>query len=340
MQTAVFRKSTGLVIEDIPIPELDRNQVLVKIADTGFCGSDHTFIETEGTPDGIILGHEVSGTVTDMGPDVTNVSNGMRVIIRPTFCGECHGCSMGKPQLCSNNRRSIGIGDLSGGFAEYIKVFPQMLIPIPDNVDSQNAALAEVCAVSLHAIKSSGKKSGSVLVIGGGTVGLSLVSLLKLYDFHPIVVSEPVLEKRVHALEFGADIAINPLTENLNQRAFEINNGTGFETVFECVGLQGLISTAMDVAAQGGTICQLSVMFENIEINPATMMFKELHLTASYGNTHEENKECLKWMAEGKLDAKPLISDLITLDQLPDIYRERIHTGKARKVLLQIGEEF
>ncbi len=340
MKAVVFRKSEGLVVEEVSIPELDKDQVLIKIANTGFCGSDHSIIETEGTPDGIILGHEVSGTVVDMGAHVKNVTNDMRVIIRPTFCGECYGCRIGKPQLCSNNRRSIGIGDLTGGFAEYVKVFPQMLIPVPDNVDSRNAALAEVYAVSLHAIKSSGKTKGSALVIGGGTIGLSLVNLLKLHDFSPIVVSEPVAEKRKNALEFGADIVIDPLSENLNLRTFEINNGTGFETVFECAGLQGLISTAMDIAAQGGTICQLSVMYDKIEINPATMMFKELHLLSSYGNTHEENIQCLKWMSEGRLDARPLISDLITLDQLPEIYRDRIHKGETRKVMMQIGDEF
>lgn len=142
----------------LPKPEIDKNQVLVKIANTGFCGSDHSLVNIEGTPDGIILGHEVSGSVVEAGAEVSQVAEGMKVIVRPTYCGECWGCRSGRPHLCSNNRRSIGIGDLPGGFAEYIKVFPQMLIPVPETIDSVNAALVEMFAVALHAVRLTGKK--------------------------------------------------------------------------------------------------------------------------------------------------------------------------------------
>ncbi|MCP4754661.1 MAG: alcohol dehydrogenase catalytic domain-containing protein [Proteobacteria bacterium] len=340
MKAAVFRQSKGLVIEEIPIPDIDADQVLVKVANTGFCGSDHTILETAGTPDGIVLGHEVSGTVVGMGANVEGVSEGSRVIIRPTYCGKCPGCRMGRPQLCSDNRRSIGIGDLPGGFAEYIKVFPQMLIPIPENVDSRNAALAEAFAVGLHAIKLTGKGDGSALVVGGGSIGLTLVKTLKLHGFGPVAVSEPVRNKRDLALEFGADVVVDPLSENLGQRAFEINAGSGFETIFECSGRLEMLPASMDLVSPGGTVCQLSVLYDNVQINPATLMFKEVALMASYGNTHEDNIQCLELMSQGKLDARPLISDLATLDELPRIYRERIHPGKAIKVMLRIGEEF
>ena len=338
MRAAVLRKTIGLVVEDLPLPEPDKDQVLVKVLYTGFCGSDHSLIENPGTPDGIILGHEVSGMVVETGAKVRDVQVGTRVIIRPTFCGTCPGCLSGRPQLCSNNRRSIGIGDLPGGFAEFILVYPQMLIPVPEKVDSINAALAELCAVSLHGIRISGRENGSACVLGGGAIGLSLVKLLKLHNFFPIVVSEPVKEKRELALEFGADRVIDPLSENLVLQGYAITKGAGFNVVFECSGRKGLIPEAMNLAGPAGTICQLSVIYENIEINPAVLMFKELKLTAAYGNTHEENIQCLRWMSEGKLDVRPLITDTVTLDQLPQVYQERIHTGKTIKVLVRIGE--
>jgi 2-desacetyl-2-hydroxyethyl bacteriochlorophyllide A dehydrogenase len=338
MKAAVFRKTKGLVVEDLAVPTPDENQVLVKVLYTGFCGSDHSLIENEGTPDGIILGHEVCGTVVEAGNKVRGVLPGTRVIIRPTFCGECPGCLSGRTQLCSNNRRSIGIGDLPGGFAEFILVYPQMLIPVPDKVDSINAALAELCAVSLHGIKISGKTGGSACVLGGGAIGLSLVTLLKLYKFFPVVVSEPVKEKRELALEFGADRTIDPFTENLVLQGYTITKGRGFHLVFECSGRKGLMPEAMNLAGPAGSVCQLSVIYDNIEINPAVLMFKELTLTAAYGNTHEENRQCLRWMSEGKLDARPLITDLITLEQLPQAYQNKIHTGKTIKVMIRIGE--
>ncbi|MBI4767947.1 MAG: alcohol dehydrogenase catalytic domain-containing protein [Deltaproteobacteria bacterium] len=338
MQAVILRKTKGLVVENLPLPQPDEDQVLVKVLYTGFCGSDHSLIENEGTPDGIILGHEVCGMVIEAGRKVRGVRPGTRVIIRPTFCQTCPGCLSGRPQLCSNNRRSIGIGDLPGGFAEFILAYPRMLIPVPEQVDSKNAALTELCAVSLHGIRVSGRETGSASVLGGGAIGLSLVKLLKLHNFFPIVVSEPMKEKRKLALEFGADIVIDPLTENLVLQGYTITKGAGFNVVFECSGRKGLVPEAMNLAGPAGTICQLSVVYENIEINPAVLMFKELKLTAAYGNTHEENRQCLRWMSEGKLDVRPLITDMIALDELPQVYKERIHIGKTIKVLVHIGE--
>mgnify|MGYP001612972888 FL=1 len=101
------------------------------------------------------------------------------------------------------------------------------------------------------------------------------------------------------------------------------------------------IPLAFELIAGGGSLCMISIVFGRIPINqPMLMNFKEFRFTGSYSNTHEENIQCLTWMAEGKIDARPLISDLIPLEQLPRVYRERIHPGKTVKVVLQIGEEF
>ncbi len=340
MKAAVTRQNKGLLIKEIPKPIVEADQVLVQTVNVGFCGSDHSLVETPGIPDGMILGHEVSGVVVETGTRVENVPLGKRVIIRPTYCGKCRECKMGKTQLCSTNRRSIGIGDLPGAFAEYVVVYPQMLIPIPENVDSRNAALAEAYAVSLHALNCIPVKAGSVLVMGCGTIGLTMVQILKLQNFGPIVVSEPIKEKRQLALKFGADDVINPYKENMMQRVLDTTNGIGFKVVLECAGVPALVQASLEAAAKGGSVCQLSVMFNNIRIDPSLLMFKEILLTASYGNTHEENIRCLKWMSEGKLEGRPLISDLILLEQLPETYQKRIHPGKAIKVLLKIGEEF
>ena len=127
--------------------------------------------------------------VVEAGNLARGVPEGTRVIVRPTFCGACPDCSAGRPYFCQNNRRSIGIGDLPGAFAEYIVAYPEMLIPVPAGVDSQNAALAEAFAASLHAITCSNRQGCSALVVGGGSIGLALVRLLKILEFHPIMLS-------------------------------------------------------------------------------------------------------------------------------------------------------
>jgi threonine dehydrogenase-like Zn-dependent dehydrogenase len=115
----------------------------------------------------------------------------------------------------------------------------------------------------------------------------------------------------------------------------------GFETIFECSGVAANISQALELAAKGGSVCMISIIFKSVAITqPLNMNFKEIRFTGSYSNTHDENRTCLQWMAEKKIDARQLISDIISLGALPQTYRERIQTGKALKVMLAIGEEF
>src|SRR5512140_3216570 len=142
MKAAVYHRSTGLIIEELPEPEPGPEFALIKVSNTGFCGSDHSLMENGLLADGTILGHEVSGVVAGWGSEVRGMTEGSRVVVRPTFCGQCRDCRMGKPQLCTRSRRTIGIGDLPGAFAEYVTVYPQMVIPIANGGDSQNPAQA------------------------------------------------------------------------------------------------------------------------------------------------------------------------------------------------------
>jgi threonine dehydrogenase-like Zn-dependent dehydrogenase len=338
---AVVYHPAGLSVEELPVPDPGEEFILIKVSDTGFCGSDHSLIESGFLADGTILGHEVSGIVIRRGAKVSGPKEGSRVVIRPTFCGTCRDCLMGSPHRCAQGRRAIGIGDLPGGFAEYVKVYPQMLIPIPAGVDSRNAALAETFASALHGITASGARSGSALVMGGGPIGLAAVRLLKLLGFSPIALAEPVSGKREIGKRFGADHVLDPLTEDLRQETRAWTGGIGFETILECSGAGENVPLAFDLVANGGAICMISIMFKSITLGqPMTMNFKEFRFTGSYSNTHEENRRCLAWMAEGAIDARPLISEAIPLAELPRVYRERIHPGKALKVMVTIGEEF
>ena len=249
MKAAVYRRSTGLIIEEVPIPEPGAEFVLIKVSNTGFCGSDHSLIESGFLADGTILGHEVSGIVAGWGTDVRGMTEGSRVVVRPTFCGQCRDCRMGRPHLCTGGRRTIGIGDLPGAFAEYVKVYPQMVIPIPEGVDSRNAALAELFASALHGIRASGSRGGSALVMGGGPIGLAAVGLLKLLGFSPIALSEPLKAKRELGKLFGADHALDPFAEDLRQAAREWTAGIGFETILECSGVAENVPLAFELVS-------------------------------------------------------------------------------------------
>ena len=341
MKAVVYRRSAGLVFEEVPKPDIGANEVLIRVADTGFCGSDHSLVESGLVPDGYILGHETSGVIESFGKEVKSLKIGSRAMIRPTFCGKCRYCLAGRPHLCVGNRRTIGVGDLPGGFADYVKALPQMVIPIPDGVDSQSAALVETFASALHGIKRSGVEGGSVLILGGGPIGLAAVQLAKVLGFCPIALSEPVESKRSLGRKFGAEFVIDPLSMNPAKQVAEGTQGGGFDLVLECSGIPGNVQVALDAAAKGGTVCVVSVFFKPITIErPLILFLKELKIPVSASNTHEENFQCLEWLRQKKLDARGLISDWTPLEDLPRLYRERIHAGKVTKAMIRIGEEF
>jgi len=340
MKAVVFRRGSGLVYEEVPDYKIGTDEVLVRVANTGFCGSDHSLVAGGMLQDGYIPGHEISAVVVENGTASGGPPLGQRVCIRPTYCGHCTNCLSGKQHLCRVNRRTTGIGDLPGGFAEYVKVYPQMLIPIPDGVDSRNAALAETFASALHAVCCTNNQTGSALVMGGGPIGLSTVRILKILGYGPIVLFEPVKAKREIAFLYGADHAFDPLEKDVDQQVLCAAPG-GFHKTFECSGVKANIDRAIKLAADNGEVCIVSMIFTPLEITaPFLLNLKEIRLTASISNTHQENIQCLNWMAQGKLDARPLISDYEPLERLPAVYRERIDTGLAVKVLLRIGEEF
>jgi threonine dehydrogenase-like Zn-dependent dehydrogenase len=341
MKAVAYRRSAGLVFEEVPKPEFGANEVLIRVADTGFCGSDHSMVESGLVPDGYILGHETSGVIEAFGKEVKNLKVGSRAMIRPTFCGKCRHCLAGRPHLCTGNRRTIGVGDLPGGFAEYVKILPQMVIPIPDGVDSQSAALVETFASALHGIKRSGVEGGSALILGGGPIGLAAIQLSKVLGFSPVALSEPVESKRSLGREFGAEWVADPLSADLAKKIAEWTQGVGFDLVLECSGVPGNVQIALDAAAKGGTVCVVSVFFKPVTIErPLILFLKELKIPVSASNTHEENYQCLEWLRERKLDARAMISDWTSLADLPQLYRDRIHPGKVTKAMIQIGEEF
>jgi len=340
MKAVVFRKGRGLVYEDVPDYEIADDEVLVRVANTGFCGSDHSLVAGGHLADGYILGHEISAVIVEKGAAASGPPVGTRVCIRPSYCGRCINCRSGRPHLCRIARRTTGIGDLPGGFAQYVKVFGQMLISIPDGVDSQNAALAETFAAALHGIHCTSDRKGPALVMGGGPIGLCTVRLLKILGYGPVVLFEPVPSKRDIGVLYGADHVFDPLEKDADQQAFAVAPG-GYRKIFECSGVKTNISRAVLLAEDAGEICIVSMIFEPVSLEaPFLINLKEIRLTASNSNTHEENIQCLQWMAEGKIDARPLISDYAPLSRLPELYRERIDTGLAVKVLLQIGKEF
>ncbi len=338
MKAVVYHRSQRLVYEEVAKPAAAPNQVLLKVIYAGFCGSDHSIVHYDYVPDGTILGHELSGVVVELGSQVHEVSLGERCIVRTTYCGKCKYCLQGKTNLCIN-RVHVGKEQLGGGFAEYMVVYPQMLIPIPEEVDFRRAAMTEMYASALHGIYVTGVTGGSALVLGGGPIGLCTVEILKQKGFSPIILSEPVPEKREIGLCMGATKAVDPFQIDILKESRQLSCGDGFDVVFECSGVPANLQIGLDCLNRGGTLSFVSVIPTEVSFSPMGIMVgTEKKIVGVGSSNHEENKEVLDLIAQGKIDGNLLITDDIPLEELPRVYEERIDKKLVIKVMVRVAE--
>jgi threonine dehydrogenase-like Zn-dependent dehydrogenase len=338
MKAVVYHRSQRLVYEETAKPIIAADQVLLKVIYAGFCGSDHSIVHYDYVPDGTILGHELSGVVEETGSQVQGITPGERYIVRTTFCGTCKYCLQGKTHLCVN-RLHVGKGEHGGGFSEYMAVFPKMLIPIPEGVDFRRAAMTEMYASALHGIYVTGVTGRAALVLGGGPIGLCTVELLKQKGFSPVVLSEPVPEKREIGLRIGATEAVDPFRTDILKEARRLSGGDGFDVVFECSGVPANLQTGLDCLNRGGALSFVSVIPTEVSFNPMGIMVgTEKKILGVGSSNHEENKEILDLMAQGKIDGNSLVTDDIRLEALPEVYRERIDKKRAIKVMVRVAD--
>lgn len=239
MKAAVFYQKNNLKVEERKIPEPGKGQVLVRVRACGVCGTDvHIFCGDEGaapTPSGTVLGHEFAGEIAAIGPGVTGLSVGTRVAVDPNkLCGCCDFCRKGVGHFCEN---ITGIGTtVDGGFAEYCAVPASQVYPVATSIPFEQAAMAEPLSCCLYAIKLCNIQCGStVIVIGCGMIGLVMLQLARLSGAADVVAIEPVAEKRQQALNLGADLALDPKTEDI-PKMLKQRGLAQVDVVIECVG--------------------------------------------------------------------------------------------------------
>lgn len=336
MKAAVFYGKEDIRIEDISIPPIKSDEVLVKVHACGICGTDmHIFDGSEGaapTPPGTVLGHEFAGEVVKYGDEVEGISAGDRVCIDPNkLCGKCDYCRGGIGHFCE---KIVGIGTtVNGGFAEYCSV-PQSQVYKFDNVTYNEAAMTEPTACCLHGINMCDIEPGAaVAVIGGGMIGLLMLQLARIKGASKLIMFEPVEEKRKISKALGADIAINPYDGNVKKLLDE--NGVGrINTVIECVGKPSTIEQAISIAGKKSTVMMfgLTKPEETAEIKPFEIFKKEITLKASYINPYTQ-KRALDLINNKKIDVHSMIYKTIPVDELSDLLKNKSERGKGKYIV-------
>ncbi len=323
MKSAVFYGAHDLRVEESKRPEVGTDDVLIQVKACGICGTDvHIFEGDEGaapvTPP-TILGHEFSGVVAEVGAGVTKYKVGDRVCIDPNcYCGGCEPCRNGLAHYCQH---MVGYGTtVDGGFAEYCVTNQRQVYPIGDNTTFAQGAMAEPVACCLHGLDMCDIQPGhQVVVIGGGMIGLMMVQLAKLAGAARVALLEPVEGKRQVGLKMGADVAIDPIHQDVKA---ELNAAglTWVNTVIECVGRPSTIEQAIDIAGNKATVMMfgLTKPQETISLKPFAVFQKELTLRASFINPYTQ-KRALDLIDSGRLDVSSMIYETCGLGDLEDI---------------------
>lgn len=322
MKAVVYEGPNVLTYKDVPNVSPKMNEVKLKVRSCGICGSDiHGYLGVTGrriAP--VIMGHEFSGEVVELGEGVKNLSVGDRVAGYPLdFCGECEMCKKGDVHLCLN-KRAFGVLDIDGAFAEYICVPAKVCFNLKDNVSYKVGSIMEPLAVSYRAVCHAGNlKDKNVLVVGTGTIGLLAMACVKMQNPNKIFVSDLSDNRLEIAKQMGADIVINPLKDNLEDIIFANSDNKGVDVVIEAVGVSATVKQGIDVLAFGGTAVWIGISAKHIDLEMQQIVTRELNIKGTFLYGFEEFRTVVGFLNDGKLNIDPILSLEIALENLPEI---------------------
>jgi (R,R)-butanediol dehydrogenase/meso-butanediol dehydrogenase/diacetyl reductase len=281
----------------------------VKVHSCGICGTDVHAVMYEIASPGSVLGHEFSGTVVKTGSQVTRWKVGDRVV---GGGGEPppgdSPASRGHPRY---NYRTMGFqGGRTRAYAEYLLMEEWEPLALPGTVSEDAATLTEPCAVAVHAIRESGLKLGDTVgILGAGPIGLFCVQAARAAGAGKVVVSEPASARAKAAASLGADVVLNPATDNVTDRMVELTSGLGPDVIFDCAGIKTTLDQAMNTVRRAGQVVLVAVPWEPLPLLPVDWMARVIRFHSSWGSTPGDWKISLDLMSSGKISVASLLSE-------------------------------
>lgn len=315
-----------LRLEERPIPHPGPNQLVVKIDYVGICGTDLEFFAGHYPPFiqlPMVLGHENSGTVVEVGEGVTDFKVGDRILCGPpAACEEgCPLCREGKTNLCINGfPNTAGIGGPDGGYCEYFlirDVKHTMLIKVPEGMDMKDAVLFDVVCVSLHGVRQSNFKVGDDVVVSGtGSIGLAAIQFLRAGGARRIIALGTSDEKEPIIKEYGADYFINSKTcpDVAAEVRKILGSPVGAPVVFECAGNPASFNTCISCVRPGGQVMGIGTINEPFQFVPGPFSMKEPELKFTFVYTRDEVEAYLDMLQRGKVRFPGLVTSVVSLE--------------------------
>ncbi|KAF2151733.1 GroES-like protein [Myriangium duriaei CBS 260.36] len=353
MKALRFHGKEDIRIEDIPEPQCGPGQVKVAPAWCGICGSDlHEYlggpslcptsphpITGETVP--LTFGHEFSGHVEEVGKGVTKVNVGDKVCIQPIIYDDnCVACEEGLINCCWKNG-FVGLSGWGGGLSEHVVVLESAVYKLPDNVSLEVGALVEPLAVGWHAVNISPWKPGSVaLVLGGGPIGLAVIQALKARGDGTVIVSELSSKRKAFATQFGADIIIDPVKEDLIQRCKEITKARGVDVVYDCAGIQAAMDQAVQALRARGTYVNIAIWEKTCTLTPNLFNFKERSYLGVATYQAGDYQDVIDAISSGRMKPEGMITKRIKLNEVVEEgFSALIHDKENQvKILVAAGQ--
>ncbi|WP_292657760.1 zinc-dependent alcohol dehydrogenase family protein [Mesorhizobium sp.] len=328
----------GITLRDVDMPDIGADELLVRIEACGVCGTDRHLFHGEFpcTPP-VTPGHEFSGLVEAIGKSVSGFAIGDRVTGDPNIaCGRCARCHAGQINLCSN-LRAIGI-HRDGGFAEYLALPQKQAFVLPAGLDPMHGAFCEPLGCCLHGVDLAGIKPGSsVVVLGGGVIGLLTVQLARLAGATTIILSTRQASRRALAEDLGATMTIDPTTADvIDAIAGPVGLVPGgVDVVFECAGVRETVEQSMRLARAGGTVVIVGVTPQGVkaEFEPFDLLFRELKVLGSFLNPYT-HRRAAELIASGTIEIDRLISRQVSLEEAPAVIANPPAPGEIKVLVM------
>lgn len=338
MKAVVLHEKETLSVEDVPKPPLGRDEIMLRVTDCGICGSDiryfhgenpwaqHTLGEMRSNPPNIIPGHEVAGTVDEIGEDADKSLLGKRVAVLSFKVDEtCYWCRRGERQLCPNTQHlghGAGWGEQKyyyGGMAEYVPVWADHVFPLPAHVPSADATLLDPLGVVVHAVERSQLTPGeSALVMGTGVLGLMAVQTLKAYGAVNIIcadIDDMHLDK---GGKLGADRTVNVKAQNPRSVIMQATDGIGARVIIDTVGRP--LEEIVPALSRGGRLVNLAVHDREEKFNQLWTAGERVIMTSA-NFKYEEYPIAMELLYSGRVQAEPLITHRFPIEQAVEAFQ-------------------
>lgn len=334
-----FDKGPGNVdFRDMPEPECTADKVVIEIAHCGICGTDlHVYHDTFKNFPPVILGHEFSGRIVELGKNVNTVRLGDTFSVlgaTAVQCGLCEFCESGEFMFCKS-RRGMGHG-VNGAFTRYAAVRPNQLFAIPESVSLEDAALVEPLAVAVHVVEEMAQfKLGDVVLLSGpGPIGLLCLKMLVAHGLKVIVAGTREDEMRLNmALQYGADTIIKVDKENLKEIILEKTDGAGVALAIECAGAEASVRNCMESLKPLGNYVQVGHFGKDLRIPWDLVTFRQLKIRGSVGYTKATWKRTMEILGQDALTVGDVITHRLKLEDWKKGF-DLMEQKKAIKILL------